>query len=318
MSINFDPDILNFPYLSLKRLRDEGFDAGSTPDDRARQLVKLCSKKIHTFMGGLFFFPINFKWVVNPRNKSLAHTPNFDRIAELSSFGIGLLGSGFSPFSQGSFSVEDRQVKVLTSSCCSLPSTPASVELAGLFGDYSGGLVQTPLTVDTVASKGATTIVFTAPVAAIDFVSGEVLLDKSKFFPDSIPVLIDEADGSPTVKVEPLSKDIQSGTVLTRVGSIHADIELATLYLFRDLFSLGSVGVPGLNGVNAQSSNPLHVKAGRNVLRESTGRASWEFNKGILTENAKYMANVARTTGNMGTDQILMGYFPNVFYMGVI
>lgn len=222
-----------FRYVSIQDLRDEGFSEDRLPDDRAMQLIQMCSTWIN-HLTRQWFIPLRLTERVDGRNSNVAHLPTFTPILEIFNLRLSKPGLVDLAYPTVAFEVRDRYVQLLDWSA-RLPMQPKFVTLDGVFGwqEETFNIQRTTTTVPLTPGLQ------TFAVASVEGIrAGDTLLLGSTLPPNSEAIQVVSVDPSTnTITTDIISVNLPVGTQVARYGRVPSLIKWACMLLIKDKLS---------------------------------------------------------------------------------
>lgn len=292
-----------FRYVTVDQLRAEGITAEKLPDDRAKELIILCSNWIN-WLTQQWFLPIRLRQNVDGRGSSVFHLPTFVPILDFFSLRIHKEGLLNIDLPSVSYAVKDRYVEMLQFRT-RLTNQPRMVQMDGVFGWLENDFVPVRTTLQTSAVKGDRIL---EVVSNEGILPGEVVLLGSEPAPKSSPRIVYATRGSNQIIVEPIDIDLSAGSRVVRYGRVPRLIQWATMLLVKD-----KATPIGVRGTEDDEDSP------RWFADRLTNESVEGYSYGLEGLPVKYgFGGGARTTGNPEVDDIIHQYSCPYIYVGGI
>lgn len=295
------PISTEFRYITVDRLREEGFDATRLSDSRARDLIALASNWIN-MLTKQWFLPVRLNQRVDGRNAAMAHHPEMIPIQKLFNLKIGKAGLFEIVYPEIGYTVKPRYVQMLSHKA-NLPSPPEFVVLEGVFGwlEDDFRLVETLTTAPVTA--GDTSISVTSTDG---FLENDAILVGRDPEPLSGSILALGFTGGNTMLCEEVRFSCPTGVPVVRYGIVPRLIQWATVLIVRD--KITPIGAEGDCTDNEGPKWWWNRLQSENVEGYSYSMASLPAAYGH--------AGGGWTTGNPEVDDILQQFAKPTMYIG--
>lgn len=292
-----------FRYTTVDALRAQGLDEERIPDDRANELIVLCSNWINS-LTQQWFLPIRTIEKTDGRGSAIAHHRLMLPILDLFEVRIGKQGLFETKLTEMSYQVKPRYVQMLSQNTM-LPKPPLFVILDGVFGwlEEDFWVARTKVTQDVNIGD---------EIIHLDSVKGinpnDVVLVGRNPFPESGAVIVKAIHEPGRIAVEPVRFSCFAGSPAVRYGRVPRMIEYATMLLVRD-----RAMKLGLRGTEDDSDSPRWFAE----RLQSESVEGYSYNLSALPTSYGF-AGGGYTTGNPEVDDILQQYSCPLLYLGTL
>jgi len=293
----------DFRYVTVDQLRSEGITAERLPDDRAKNLIVLCSNWIN-WLTQQWFTPIRLKQKTDGRSSSVFHLPTFVPILDF--FSLRIMKENLIDMAMPdiSYQVKERYVELLNFQS-RLSRQPFMVQLDGVFGWLENDFNYVTTTLQTFAAYGDRTLHVSSNAGIRP---GEVVLIGSDPHPQSCSRIVVAVRDNDKIIVEPIENDFVVGSKIVRYGRVPKLIQWATMLLVKD-----KATPIGIRGTEDDEDSPRWF-ADR-LQNESVEGYSY----GLAQLPVQYgFGGGAKTTGNPEVDDILFQFSCPYMYIGSI